>query len=112
MSELPISVSLLIRMLAISCAFNQSHPAYDAEMKRISTIAWEELQQRCGGGPELGPSDVCTVCLLHMLDAVACADEQGQATQNALAMAEALDEQDVSIAAASEGFYVSKTWLQ
>ena len=87
-------------------------PASDAEMKRISYIAWEELQQRCGGGPELGPSDVCTVCLVDMLDAVACADEQGQATQTALAMAEALDEQDVSTAAACEGYYVSKTWLQ
>lgn len=47
-----------------------------------------------------------------MLDAVACADEQDQATQTALAMAEALDEQDISTAAACEGYYISKTWLQ
>ena len=81
-------------------------------MKRISYIAWEELKQRCGGGPELGPSDICKICLLDMLDAVASADEQGQATQTALAMADALDEQDVGTAAAFEGYYVSKTWFQ
>ena len=49
---------------------------------------------------------------MSMLDAVASADEQGQATQSALALAEALDEQDGSMAAVSEGYYVSKTWLQ
>lgn len=87
-------------------------PTSVAELKRISYIAWEELQQRCGGGPEQGPFDVCTVCLVDMLDAVACADEQGQATQTALAMAEALDEQEISTAAACDGYYISKTWLQ
>lgn len=89
-----------------------TQPSCGAEMKRISYIAWEELQQRCGGGPDLGPTDICTVCLLGMLDAVACADERGQATQTALALSEALDEQEISTAAASEGYYVSKTWLQ
>lgn len=81
-------------------------------MKRISYIAWEELKQRCGGGPELGPSDTCPTCLLGMLDAVACADEQGQATQTALAMAEAMDDLDIVTAVNHEGYLVSKTWLQ
>ena len=81
-------------------------------MKRISYIAWEELKQRGGGGPELGPADTCTECLLDLLDAVASADEQGQATQAAIIMAQALDEQDVGAVAAAEGYYVSKSWLQ
>ncbi|KAL3150109.1 hypothetical protein ABBQ38_013448 [Trebouxia sp. C0009 RCD-2024] len=97
---------------SLQCPHGKLLPNKPAEMKRISYIAWEELQQRCGGGPDLGPTDVCAVCLLDMLDAMACADEQGQATQTALALAEALDEQEVSTAAACEGYYVSKTWLQ
>ena len=83
-----------------------------AEMKRISTVAWEHLVARCRGGPEFGPSDVCTVCLMDMLDAVASADEQGQAREGALAIAEGLDEQETNSASVSYGYYVSKTWLQ
>ena len=82
------------------------------EMKRISMVAWEHLVARCGGGPEFGPSDVCTVCLVDMLDAVASADEQGQAREGALAIAEGLDEQETNSASVSYGYYVSKTWLQ
>ena len=83
-----------------------------AEMKRISMVAWEHLVARCRGGPEFGPSDVCTVCLMDMLDAVASADEQGQALEGALAIAEGLDEQETNSASVSYGYYVSKTWLQ
>ena len=83
-----------------------------AEMKRISMVAWEHLVARCRGGPEFGPSDVCTVCLMDMLDAVASADEQGQAREGALAIAEGLDEQETNSASVSYGYYVSKTWLQ
>lgn len=81
-------------------------------MKRISVVAWEHLLERCSGGPEYGPSDVCSVCLLDMVDAVASADEQGQARESALAMADGLDEQDACSALVSAGYFVSKTWLQ
>ncbi len=80
-------------------------------MKRISVLSWEYLRERCRGGPESGPSDVCTVCLMDMLDAVASADEQGQARETALAMTDGMDEQDQG-SAISYGYYVSKTWLQ
>ena len=80
-------------------------------MKRISVLAWEHLRSKCTGGPEFRLDDVCTVCLLAMLDAVASADEQGQAREAALAMAEGLDEQDSADAALAQGYFVSKTWL-
>ena len=80
-------------------------------MKRVSVEAWHELQQRCGGGPELGPTDVCSVCLMDMLDSVTNADEQGHAREAALAMAEGLEDQEVSPGSPMEAFFVSKTWL-
>lgn len=80
-------------------------------MKRISVLAWEHLKGLCTGGPEFGLEDVCTVCLADLLDAIASADEQGQARQAALGLAEGLDEQDVAAAALTEGYFVSKPWL-
>lgn len=83
-----------------------------ADMKRISVEAWHELQQRCGGGPELRPSDTCAMCLLSMLDTVTSADEQGQAREAALAMAEGLEDQDANPGSSLEAYFVSKTWLR
>ena len=81
-------------------------------MKCISVVAWENLRARCQGGPELGLSDVCTVCLRDLLDAVASADQQGHAREYALAVADDMDEQKPHSAALAYGYYVSKTWLQ
>ncbi|KAL0020878.1 hypothetical protein WJX77_005350 [Trebouxia sp. C0004] len=97
---------------ALQCPHGKLLPNKSSEMKRISMVAWEHLVARCRGGPEFGPSDVCTVCLMDMLHAVASADEQGQAREGALAIAEGLDEQETSSASLSYGYYVSKTWLQ
>lgn len=81
-------------------------------MKRISVLSWEYLTARCCGGPEFGPTDVCIVCLMDMVDDVASADEQGHARDEALVIAEGLDQQDQGSATMSNGYYISKTWLQ
>lgn len=84
---------------------------FSADLKRISVEAWLELQQRCGGGPELQPSDLCPMCLMAMLDTVTDADEQGHAREAALAMAGGLEDQEASPGSQVDAYFVSKTWL-
>ena len=82
-----------------------------ADLKRISVEAWHELQQRCGGGPELQLTDLCPMCLMGMLDSVTNADEQGHAREAALAMAEGVGDQETTPGTAVDAYFVSKTWL-
>ena len=49
---------------------------------------------------------------MDMVDDVASADEQGHARDEALVIAEGLDQQDQGSATMSNGYYISKTWLQ
>lgn len=82
-----------------------------ADLKRISVEAWLELQQRCEGGPELQPSDLCPMCLINMLDSVTSADEQGHAREAALVLAEGLEDQEASPGCLMDAYFVSKPWL-
>lgn len=49
-----------------------------AEGKRVSVAAWEALHGAHRGGPELGLSDACAVCLEAKLRGIAEAQEAGQ----------------------------------
>ena len=84
---------------------------FDADLKRISVEAWHELQQRCGGGPELRLTDLCPMCLMGMLDTVTSADEQGHAREAAVAMSEGVEEQEAAPGSSVDAYFVSKTWL-
>lgn len=46
-----------------------------AAARRISTQAWQALQESCRGGPELSPGDACPICLAAQLDAISAHED-------------------------------------
>ncbi|KAK3283187.1 Ubiquitin carboxyl-terminal hydrolase 26 [Cymbomonas tetramitiformis] len=99
------------------CEHGNADPAKVQQMKRISVLAWEELQHKYGGGPELSQLHCCDACLV----ARNCTSQQ---RNNVLAMAAAA--LDASAKSTESGghlgpagvqeelgpmYLVSRTWL-
>lgn len=74
-------------------------------MKRVTVDGYHALLENTQGGPELGPTDVCTQCLT------------GVAAERAAAQAAEDEEHDMLARALQHGsggggFYLSNAWLQ
>ena len=88
----------------------EAAPALADAIKRITVEAWLELVERCGGGPQLAPEDLCPACLLQRLEAMHNEDAEGQQRDAMLAAVAALEAADER--GGSQDFYVSRQWIQ
>ena len=88
----------------------EAAPARADTIKRITVEAWTELEERCGGGPQLAPEDLCPACLLQRLEAMHNEDAEGQQRDAMLAAVAALEAADER--GGSQDFYVSRQWIQ
>lgn len=76
-------------------------------------VAWRQLQEQLGGGPELADSDTCLECLAQRMQALADAQQGSMERDSVLQIVNALADE-------AEGqphhpqpndYYVSKSWL-
>ena len=49
------------------CQHGRLDPAAWSSAKRVSLVGWTELHARHGGGPEVGPNDLCEECTRQAL---------------------------------------------
>jgi ubiquitin carboxyl-terminal hydrolase 48 len=94
------------------CPHSKLDPAKVPTARRISTQAWQALQESCRGGPELSPADACAICLAAQLDAISAHEDTQAQLDRYAAMADALAKGDGPAQGLSEDFYISATWLQ
>lgn len=81
-------------------------------MKRISIAAWRQLVEHHRGGPELSSDRMCMACARESLAAIAASSEQEMLRVGARAMLMASEGEAAAGFVPTEGYYVSKLWLQ
>ena len=69
------------------------------------------LQALHKGGPRLSCSDVCQVCLQHLLQGLVSSDDLVSLRDELLAALEADEGQQEALMEAPSSFYVSKSWV-
>jgi len=70
------------------CPHGKLDPSRPTVMRRLPTHAWTALASNYRGGPELKPSDACTLCLGEVLDSIAAAEDSSEARDYYLDVAE------------------------
>lgn len=54
----------------LQCPHGALDPGAWSQAKRVSLQSWQALRERCGGGPEFGPMDLCVECCQQQLRAI------------------------------------------
>ncbi|PSC68725.1 ubiquitin carboxyl-terminal hydrolase 26 [Micractinium conductrix] len=94
------------------CPHSKLDPAKIGAARRISTLAWEQLQESCRGGPPLGPADACPACLAEQLDLIAAKEDTEEQYQQFLAIARELEGGQMPPESCSQDFFISQQWLK